>query len=178
MRRDDWDRIRQIVVESVQALFESNGLAARHDEPPSAYEASFPDAVSIIGFAGEQMRGSLTLGVARDALCQTHPLKSKDTDDLNDWLSELANLLLGRIKNRLLVHGVVVQMSIPVTLTGKQVTVETSTPNPVVNTFSTDGGSIVVVLDALAERGVQLASDAGDSGSHAIQSDPGEMVFL
>lgn len=70
----------------------------------------------IIGFTGDQMKGTLML-------CATAGLLDAPKfgeSSAQDWIGELANQLLGRVKNRLLSYGLVIHLSTPVTMQGHQ----------------------------------------------------------
>ncbi|MGH1343645.1 MAG: chemotaxis protein CheX [Nannocystales bacterium] len=72
--------------------------------------------VSIIGYSGDQIRGSVCLTVPASIALATHPQKSpKPTDaELRDWVGELCNQLVGRTKNQLIRYGHKVGMGTPV----------------------------------------------------------------
>ena len=74
---------------------------------------------AVIGFAGTQMRGKsvvtydLGLAMATCAECG-------DSVNVLDWTGEVANQLLGRIKNKLLAHDVSIDLRTPVALSGEK----------------------------------------------------------
>lgn len=101
----------------------------------------------VIGFSGNDLRGSVMLGCTEDLL------RAADTQD---WLGELTNQLMGRIKNRLLQHDIAIFSSLPVVLGGDQIT-----PLDVQSAghlFSACGGIVSLWFDALPRPGLELAS--------------------
>lgn len=79
-----------------------------------------------IGFGGDGIKGSLVLAstfpvVRATVPAQVSPAREPDQAVLADWIGELSNQLLGRVKNRLLLHGVALVMSTPVSLIGERI---------------------------------------------------------
>ena len=81
------------------------------------------DVISSIGFSGEKIKGNLSLGFDEGFLRATHPMGSEGEvteRDCDDWGGEIANQIIGRTKNRLLSHGVKVDLAIPTVIRGSQ----------------------------------------------------------
>lgn len=102
-----------IVARSVEELF----AAYRVQLVPvtgvtSAEEVAF---AGVIGFTGHNIRGTLVLAPTRSLLESSHQASPAA---LGDWAGELANQLLGRIKNRLRGYGVEIHVTTPVILRG------------------------------------------------------------
>jgi hypothetical protein len=68
----------------------------------------------VMGFGGKSMRGALVLATTREPLEQTNPNGSQ-----RDWVCELANQLMGRVKNRLVALGVEIHLATPAGLSGE-----------------------------------------------------------
>jgi len=64
---------------------------------------------------------------------------------MRDWLAELTNQLLGRVKNRLLAFGTVIHCSTPVVLGGERIAPIAS--QPLGHLFTADGGVVSVWFD-------------------------------
>jgi CheY-specific phosphatase CheX len=77
-----------------------------------------PDTAAIIGYAGEGVAGSLCLSTSHD--CLTELAKLGNTQMSEDWLGELSNQLLGRVKRRLAPHGASFSLGTPVVITGER----------------------------------------------------------
>ena len=115
----------------------------------------------VVGFTGEQMRGTLLLATSREPLGRTTPAGGESS--LREWIAELSNQLLGRIKNKLLVHGVKLHLSTPVVLRGVQIA-PVSRAELVPFAFSCDGGAVVVWFDAEVLNGIDLTQTVDTEG--------------
>jgi hypothetical protein len=73
--------------------------------------------VATISFSAEHARGCLTIIGLRKVIAHFQPVGLELAPDLAvcDVMAELANMLLGRLKNQLLVRGVGVRLSLPKT---------------------------------------------------------------
>ena len=73
--------------------------------------------VSILGFHSEKMRGTIVLGCDDEFLRQSCPGISGDEENIeayiNDWIGELSNLIMGRVKNQLMPYGIVLRLNPP-----------------------------------------------------------------
>lgn len=99
-----------------QQLFDAYGYAVEAT-PAGASECT---VAGVIGFVGSGVRGSVVLATVSDVGVATRPVAAKSVSEANDWVGELANQLLGRLKNHyFLAHGVDIQMSAPVTVSGR-----------------------------------------------------------
>jgi CheY-specific phosphatase CheX len=80
--------------------------------------------VGILGFTGGEVRGTVMLGLTDDILrlhCGLECGEAIPRSLARDWVGELANQLLGRLKNRLMPYGATIYLSTPVTLTGQRI---------------------------------------------------------
>lgn len=106
----------------------------------------------VVGFSGEQMRGSLLLATSREPLGRTSPTTDAS---FREWIAELANQLLGRIKNKLIPRGVTLHLSTPIVLRGHHLA-----PIPraelVPFVFRCEGGYVCVWFDAEVAQGIDL----------------------
>lgn len=115
MRNPDNSPLDDLVFDCCSDLFSAYELAA---EPRS--RESFPATerlafCAVMGFGGKLMRGALVLATTKEPLEQTNP---SGLDSQRDWVCELSNQLMGRIKNRLLSLGVEVHLATPAGLSG------------------------------------------------------------
>jgi len=79
------------------------------------------DLGAAIGFGGEQIKGSLVLFTTSQVAIHVYPIaNSADQSMLLDWVAELANQLVGRMKLRLLPEGIELSLSTPVALSGER----------------------------------------------------------
>jgi len=112
----------------VQGLFDA-AAAAACEELFDAYgvvleRISLPGALAeglaycgILGFAGPSVRGTCLLATTEGPLVDSDPVGGPS----RDWMGELVNQLVGRIKNRVLSHGVEFYVTIPVVLRGQHI---------------------------------------------------------
>jgi CheY-specific phosphatase CheX len=75
------------------------------------------DPIAVIGFGGDSVRGCVSFEVPWRVLQGSHPMRSTATVDLVDWVGELANLTLGKLKTMLRRRGVRIQLGLPTTFT-------------------------------------------------------------
>lgn len=115
----------------------------------------------VVGFTGEQVRGTLLLATSKEPLGRTTPGGGESS--LREWIAELSNQLLGRIKNKLLVHGATLHLSTPVVLRGIQIA-PVSRAELVPFAFACDGGYVCVWFDAEVSDGVDLTQTVDTEG--------------
>lgn len=86
-------------------------------EPSSAPEPSVELLRTRLCFSSADMNAEAFLSCSRSFLQKTCPLPRTASDHptavLLDWLGELANLVIGRLKNRLLAHEITIKISPP-----------------------------------------------------------------
>lgn len=78
---------------------------------------------SVMGFGGRQLRGALVLVSTAEPLCSTH---EGDTESQQDWIRELSNQLMGRVKNRLLTLGADILLTTPAAVSGESLSLMSS----------------------------------------------------
>lgn len=144
--------LADVVQQSCIALFSHY----RVEIAPSVRQPSQEVALcGIIGFTGDDLKGSLMLA------CSREPLElARDGGDvtMRDWLAELTNQLLGRVKNRLLAFGTVIHCSTPVVLGGERIAPIAS--QPLGHLFTADGGVVSVWFDTVVRPDFTLSPRA------------------
>lgn len=162
----EWNQIDGLVVSCTEALFTSMGLPLEHLGVVDDAAAPQHQTLGIMGFGGVQMRGALLLSADVAALAGTHPVTTSRAavpeEELRDWSGELANQLLGRIKNQLLSYGLVIQLSTPTTISGLDLRLGVSTRNTLClpHRFRTSGSEFQVRFEAVAESDVHFTAVA------------------
>ena len=157
------ETLNRITIETCQTLFGGMGLTAGHVGSQEAREIGAFERIAVIGFGGETLRGSLVLDLPGPVLSRTHPRHSEHAPDLEDWAGELANLLLGRIKARLLPFDVVIQLSTPLVVTGRGTRIEHSLEHSVVHTFVADEGRFHILFAADGDKELTLGELPAES---------------
>lgn len=154
--------IESLVSESCISLFSDYSLPlTRGDAKTDASEDTSLLYCGVVGFTGEQMRGAILLATTREPLGRTSPVN--DTS-FREWIAELSNQLLGRLKNKLMSRGVLLHMSTPVVLRGQHLTPLTANElKPLV--FECEGGVVCVWMDAEIIGSVDLNVEQVDTGS-------------
>ncbi|HEY0466462.1 MAG TPA: chemotaxis protein CheX [Polyangiaceae bacterium] len=112
----------------------------------------------VIGFVGSTLRGTCLLVGNRSPI----ELSSPQKEHSRDWVGELTNQLVGRLKRKFLGFGLEVALTTPVVLSGLHLR-----PRPrgrlLPRVFSTDSGSIMVWVEVEAEPGFELGPAISDS---------------
>jgi hypothetical protein len=146
------DVIEMIINDCCLSLFEDYSL------PLVRKREGFKDAdetllfCGVVGFSGDQMRGTLLLATSREPLGRTSPTSDAS---LREWIAELSNQLLGRIKNKLLLRGVTLHLSTPIVLRGQHLA-PLSRAELVPYAFTCAGGCVCVWFDAELAGAVDL----------------------
>ncbi len=119
------ETIDEIVRTACAELFDAYGLGLTERPPPKENEDHASDEdlaiAGVIGMTGDAIRGTLVLAGT------SKPLEfTRSVGQVRDWVAELSNQLLGRIKNKLLQHGVEIYLSTPVTMAGRRLRIMSS----------------------------------------------------
>ncbi len=114
--------IAEQLSESCIALFETYGLQiSENTSVDEAFKSS--DETQIIGILGasaEGLRTSIAILSPLSVLQSSYPanLDGAREQKLLDWAGELANQLLGRLKNKLLPYGCELTLGVPTVIQG------------------------------------------------------------
>ena len=153
--------VESIVREACISLFKDYSLPIRSVRPGETGEMADDGFLycGVIGFCGEQARGTLMLATSSEPLGRTSPVTDGSP---REWIAELSNQLLGRIKSRLLRRGITVYVSTPVVFGGKHLA-----PLPRAElepySFASDDGLVCVWFDLELAAGVALAEESDDA---------------
>lgn len=107
---------------SVRELFAAYGVAcSREDtlEPVGGLEMG-----SIVGFTGAGVRGGLAFVAPAALVAKLLPVPRQDANaelQLRDWSAEIANQLVGRLKNKLSAHAIDFDVGTPVCFRGSSI---------------------------------------------------------
>jgi CheY-specific phosphatase CheX len=107
----------------------------------------------VMGFVGDRLRGTLLLAAPKETILSTAPEDARP----RDWVGELANQLVGRLKSKLMAHGVTIALSTPVVLSGVRLhPLPRSEVLPSV--FETPSGRVLVWLEVEVDPEFTLGS--------------------
>jgi CheY-specific phosphatase CheX len=130
-------------------------------------DADEPMLCGVMGFVGDSVRGSCLLAASIGALEAAAPPGAA----ARDWVGELANQLVGRLKAKLLQRGATIALSTPVSLCGVKVSPLPRTEvEPVV--FESPVGKLLVWLEVEAEQGFRLGEE------HLLLAKEGELLVF
>lgn len=103
---------------------------------------------SSIGLAGDEFKLSIVILASSATIQPLCPLPNPSTAD---WIGELANQLIGRMKNALITYGHSGQITLPVTVSGAGMTLYDETAHPATFCAHTAAGDLLVRLEALVD---------------------------
>jgi CheY-specific phosphatase CheX len=133
--------VQRIAESACLQLFEAYGVELRRVDPSAT--PTLPVCLSgVVGFSGPGIRGASILAASESPIARSNPAGGS----LADWIAELANQLVGRIKNQLLLNGADVYATTPIVLPGDHVApMRRAEITPLV--FSADGGNVFVWIE-------------------------------
>lgn len=106
---------------------------------------------SVVAFYSDLLRGNVVVAAS------TRRLSALGAMEDSPWTGELANQLLGRIKNRLLRYGVDAALGVPVTLNGRFVRIELrSHQGRPPEVFAVEDGYVTFWIDVECEPSLEL----------------------
>jgi len=163
---DNTEVLGTIVREVTPQLFQAYGTRltpeAEGEADPGTEQL---ELAGVLGFVGDKLHGTITLATSRDVM-QGVIENVPGVESVEDWLAELTNQLLGRVKGRLLHCGAPVFSSTPVVVAGHELEVKMG--RHTVNCrhqfkaeFRAESGTVQVWLGAEVERGFALNERAG-----------------
>ena len=106
-----------------------------------------------MGFVGRNVRGTCLLAASEKTLTDSCPTQGK----LRDWIGELTNQLVGRLKTKLLGCGVEVFVTTPIVLSGVRIRpLPRGRLEPTV--YTSPDGEVLVWVEVEADEGFALGS--------------------
>jgi chemotaxis protein CheX len=162
MRPDDVNQLRSIVIDCAKEVFATCHIELSLKERPELDKLPSSSLAAFIGFAGAQLRGSLTVVAPFSLMRTAYPLLLKNEPeaglDVIDWAGELANQLLGRIENRLAGRRIELLAGTPKVLLGEHLSVPRPPRNSVCDLrFDSVGGEeLCIWFDASVREDIDL----------------------
>ena len=142
----------RLVADNCLKLFADYKLEIRAGEPGESLAAEPFLLCGILGFTSKHMRGALVLATTREPLERTNPAANPSH---RDWICELVNQLLGRVKNQMLTCGVEIFPSTPIALRGEHLS-PVLQQRLVAELFTAEGGVVCVWMDCEFDDGFEL----------------------
>ena len=107
----------------------------------------------VMGFVGEHIRGTCLIAAPMVTVVASAPENARP----RDWVGELANQLVGRLKSKLLSRGITIAVTTPIVLSGVRLQ-----PLPrgsaLPTTFETPSGRVLVWLEVEVASELKLGS--------------------
>lgn len=121
----------------------------------------------VMGFVGDNVRGTCLLAAPHGTVLAAAPKNA----GARDWVGELANQLVGRLKAKLMARGALIALSTPVVLRGVKLSPLPRTDvEPVV--FQSTSGKVLVWLEVEIDSDFQLGEE------RALQASEGELLVF
>jgi CheY-specific phosphatase CheX len=121
----------------------------------------------VMGFVGDRVRGTCLLAAPQGTVEAAAPRDA----GARDWVGELANQLVGRLKAKLMARGATIALSTPVVLRGVRLSPLPRTDvAPVV--FESTAGRVLVWLEVEIEDDFQLGEE------RALKASEGELLVF
>jgi hypothetical protein len=156
-------QVGDLCAEACAELFAAYGVTLG----PAGNGLTQSDAIvvsGVMGFVGARLRGTCLLASTDGPIAASCPANGSN----RDWMGELTNQLVGRLKTKLLSRGVEVALTTPIVLSGARV--QPVPRGPLLpSVFKSETGEVLVWVEAESARDVTLAaahpsSDTGGEG--------------
>jgi hypothetical protein len=139
------DVVKELTATSCTELFADYGVVLQRGD----YDWSHSDQTvvsSVMGFVGDNIRGTCLLAAEPKPLEASCPSGGRP----RDWIGELTNQLVGRIKMKLLTYRLEVALTTPIVLQGIRLQPLPRNPSEP-NIFSSDSGLVLAWVEVEIE---------------------------
>jgi chemotaxis protein CheX len=181
----------RMVLDSCPDVFSAYRVSLeRKPASPMRDGVDSPDVSSggLLGFSGEGVSGSLLIVASFEFLagCRPPALRTKtltpssSTDWIlvRDWAMELANQLVGRIRNKLYLHGIALDQRCPTAVSGHALAVSIRSRRNEPLQFATPGKQCVRVwIDATVQPSFESAVASKLDPPPTVPNDGEVLVF-
>ena len=150
-------RVSDLTAQCCVELFAAYGVAL---SASSAQLIASDDVLlcGVIGFVGPELRGTCLLVANHSPIAQSSPQK----EHTRDWVGELTNQLVGRLKRKCLGFGIELALTTPVVLSGIHLR-----PMPRRDlrprVFASESGAIMIWVEVEAEPGFAIGQDVTET---------------
>jgi hypothetical protein len=170
MGQDDREIITALVVQTCRQMLASNGEPFE-EQPEGGPTGDWQGLLAAtVGLSGRGVRGALVVVGHSQFFRQSYPpeLGVPGNAHLADWAGEVANRLLGGIKNRVAAHGLDFSLSMPTVVRGYRVPLRSTDQAVVVRRRFVVQGELVDVYFDLErdDDGALLAPNAAPTSSN------------
>ena len=150
-----------LAVSACQELFGAYGVQLRPSQ--TSWELwDEPVLSGVMGFVGGCLRGTCLLAGGEGPIHASCPQGGR----VRDWIGELTNQLVGRVKAKLLSRGIEVALTTPIILSGARLQpVPRGALRPTV--FDSATGSVLVWIEAEAGGKLELGCEPMPSSTEA-----------
>lgn len=164
-----FDIMANYLTEVTVELFDAYGLAVQvsASPAPSGTAPDEPSGVAMIGYVGEGVRGALVMIASENAVAHWMEAAGASEGDLGDALGEFSNMLLGRLKGRLLGVGLPILLATPTTTLGTSLRLSIPPAQSTWQSFEGPGWTVVTRLDATFEQGFVFGAAVGERPAEA-----------
>lgn len=159
-------RITQLASEACVALWRAYDVELTPTPFLDGEASDEPMLFGAIGFVGDGLRATCLLGAHQRLL----DASGRSRNPPRDWIAELSNQLVGRIKIRLLGSGVNVKLTTPLALSGIRLKpLPRLAAEPLA--FDSAEGGVIVCLELETEPDFVLPAEK------PLSVTPGELIF-
>ena len=106
MEDEQWGNWRYLLSSTAIELFEHYGVSLQDEAQWTPVLGEGEHVAGSVYFAGDSIRGALTVCATRDLLGRATPVPPERPIPLSDFAREIANQILGGLKTKLVRHGV------------------------------------------------------------------------
>jgi CheY-specific phosphatase CheX len=163
------DQILELAVQACKTLFSEYGVEVTPTERADRPKVQMLYC-GILGFSGDELRGSVVLAATSQTLLDSNPVTGGSA---RDWIAELVNQFLGRLKLSLLSRNVIISLATPVVLRGEHLSLEARGPVRPLWFERPNGDTLGLWMDLEAPPGFVLPEPSPDQTPEA-----GEFTLL
>jgi CheY-specific phosphatase CheX len=163
------DQVLELAAQACQTLFSQYGVEVTPIQRQDAPKVQMLYC-GILGFSGDELRGSVVLAATSQTLLDSNPISGGSS---RDWIAELVNQFLGKLKLSLLSRNVTISLATPVVLRGEHLSLESRGPVIPLWFERPNGDVLGLWLDIESPPGFVLPDASPDQTPEA-----GEFTFL